>query len=378
MRINTNINAQNTLRNLNNTTNMIAESTAKLSSGFRINKASDDAAGLAIANKLRNTGAALTQASRNNDQASAMLQIADGGASQIASILDRMKELATQAASANVGSDAGKLDAEYQQLKSEITRIVNTTVYQGQNLLDGTAGGGVTVTGASTAYSAGSDVSDIKVLSSATGGITYTLSAAAGSNGVVQLKNGATVIDTVLAKDGAQSLTFANAGVVVDTAASFKTSTSGLVAASFDGKTVITAAGAGGGLNFVIDSTGNPTDMTKDELNVSITGIATTGLSNDLNSQASAATAMGQIDTELGNVATALGTIGAAESRLGYASQVIATKIQNYSAAQSTIRDVDMAAEMANFSKSQILQQAGTAMLAQANQSAQSVLKLFQ
>jgi flagellin len=378
MRINTNINAQNTLRNLNNTTNMIADSTAKLSSGFRINKASDDAAGLAIANKLRNTGAALTQASRNNDQASAMLQIADGGASQIASILDRMKELATQAASANVGADAGKLDAEYQQLKSEITRIVNTTVYQGQNLLDGSAGGGVTVTGASTAYGAGSDIADIKTLSSATGGVTYTISSASGSNGVVQLKNGAgTVIDTVLAKDGAQSLTFANAGIVVDTAASFHAST-GAAAASFDTKTVITAAGAGGGLNFIIDSTGNPTDTTKDELNVSITGITTTVLAHDLNSQASAASAMGEVDTELGNVATALGTIGAAESRLGYASQVTAAKIQNYSAAESTIRDVDMASEMANFSKDQILQQAGTAMLAQANQSAQSVLKLFQ
>src|SRR5436305_4435029 len=110
MRINTNINAQNTLRNLNNTTNMIADSTAKLSSGFRINKASDDAAGLAIANKLRNTGRALGQASRNADQASSILQIADGSAQQISQILDRMKELATQASSANVGTDAGKLD----------------------------------------------------------------------------------------------------------------------------------------------------------------------------------------------------------------------------------------------------------------------------
>ncbi len=298
MRINTNINAQNTLRNLNNTTNAIADSTAKLSSGFRINKASDDAAGLAIANKLRNTGAALSQASRNNDQAQAMLQIADGGAEQISSILDRMKELATQGASANVGSDAGKLDAEYQQLKSEITRIVNTTVYQGQNLLNGTAGGGVTVAAASTAYAAGSDVADVKVLANAVGGNTYTLSAAAGSNGVVQLKNGATVVDTVLAKDGAQSLTFANAGVVVDTAASFKTSTSGAVAASFDGKNIQTTAGAGGGLNFVIDATGNPTDTTKDELNVSITGIDATGLSHDLNSQSSAASAMGDVDTQ--------------------------------------------------------------------------------
>src|SRR5579884_3579374 len=124
MRINTNITSMNTLRALSNTENQLASSTAKLSSGFRINKASDNAAGLAIANKLRNTGAALTQAAQNSDQASAMLQMADGSAQQITSILDRMKQLATEASSANVGTDAGKLDAEYQQLKSEITRII--------------------------------------------------------------------------------------------------------------------------------------------------------------------------------------------------------------------------------------------------------------
>ena len=97
MRINTNINALNTLRNLGQTEKSVADSTAKLSSGFRINKASDDAAGLAIANKLRNTGAALTQASRNADQASSMLQIADGAAQTIGGIIDRMKQLAAAA-----------------------------------------------------------------------------------------------------------------------------------------------------------------------------------------------------------------------------------------------------------------------------------------
>src|SRR3954469_21526893 len=104
MRINTNVSALNTLRSLGQNNKAVADSTAKLSSGFRINKASDDAGGLAIANLLRNTGKALTQASRNAQQASSMLQVADGAISNVSGILDRMKELATQAASDNVGS----------------------------------------------------------------------------------------------------------------------------------------------------------------------------------------------------------------------------------------------------------------------------------
>src|SRR3954465_13347279 len=139
MRINTNVNAMNTLRNLSQTEKAVASSTAKLSSGFRINQASDDAAGLAIANKLRNTGAALTQASRNADQASAMLQVADGAAQTIAQIVDRMKQLAAAAATDNAGSGSDdqrdKLQNEFTALNNEIGRIVSTTKYQGVGLL---------------------------------------------------------------------------------------------------------------------------------------------------------------------------------------------------------------------------------------------------
>jgi Flagellin and related hook-associated proteins len=123
MRINTNVSALDTIRNLGNTQNALASSTAKLSSGFRINKASDDAAGLAIANKLRNTGRALGAAAKNVEQGTAMLQIADGSLQSIASILDRMKELSTQYGSANTGTDAqANIQAEFDVLSTEIDR----------------------------------------------------------------------------------------------------------------------------------------------------------------------------------------------------------------------------------------------------------------
>ena len=136
MRINTNVSALNTLRNLANSEQMVSSATAKLSSGFRINKASDDAAGLAIANKLRNTGRALSAAQKNVEQGTAMLQIADGSLQSISTILDRMKELATQYNSANTGTDAqANIQAEFDVLSTEIDRTVATATYEGSDLL---------------------------------------------------------------------------------------------------------------------------------------------------------------------------------------------------------------------------------------------------
>jgi len=258
MRINTNVSALDTIRNLGNTQNALASSTAKLSSGFRINKASDDAAGLAIANKLRNTGRALGAAAKNVEQGTAMLQIADGSLQSIASILDRMKELATQYGSANTGTDAqANISAEFDVLKTEIDRTVATATYEGSDLL-------------------------------------------------------------------------------------------------------------GQSLAFTVDATGTADDTVTADL--SSVSISSSGLD-----VADSST----VDTVLTDVNTAIGTVGAAESQLDFASKNLASKIENTAAAESTIRDVDMAAEMANFSKSQILAQAGMSVLSQANSSAQSVLQLF-
>jgi flagellin len=373
MRINTNVSALNTFRNLTSTENAVSSSMQKLSSGFRINRASDDAAGLAIANKLRNTGKSLEAASRNAQQAGSMLQIADGAGQSIASILDRMKELATQAASNTIGDQAGKLDDEFQALNNEIQRIVDTTKYQGTALLTGTGAGSVKVDDASTVYDGGSDVTKVTLSSSAASGKTWTIANAAADNNLVSITDGTDTYYAV-AKDGAQTISFAEAGVSIETSASFKIS-DGTDPGSFDGKTVITAAGTASGtpLTILVGATGDPSGT--DKLDLALPALAK--LSGDLTSISNAQTAMGSVDTLLNTVNSFLGNVGALQSRLDFASQNLATTIQNTAAAESAIRDVDMAQEMTTFSKNQILQQAGTAMLAQANQLGQGVLTLL-
>jgi len=270
LRINTNVAAINAHRQLLGTEAKLNSSMEKLSSGYRINRASDDAAGLAIANRLRANVRSLTVASRNVNEAKSLLNIAEGAASQIESILERMKELATQAASDNTSTtDKAKLNAEYQQLIQEIDRIVDDTDYQGTALLDG----------------------------------TFT--------GTFQVGSGDT--------SGVDTLT-----VSID----------------------------------ALDS-------------------ATLTADGDLTTAANATTELGAVDDAIDSLSTVLGNIGAGMNRLDYTYANIQVTIENFSASESVIRDADMAAEMVTFTKNQILLQAGTAMLAQANMSTQNVLSLF-
>ncbi len=271
LRINTNVAAINAHRQLLGTEAKLNMSMEKLSSGFRINRASDDAAGLAIANRLRVNVRSLTVASRNVTEAKSMLQIAEGSVNQIESILERMKELATQASSANASGDLDKLDAEYQTLLDEIDRISADAEYQDTPLLDGTFSG------------------------------TFQV----GSGG----------------EAGTDSM-----NVAIDTA---------------------------------VDTTG---------LSLTTSAVGTTE---------NAITALTDIDDAIDSVAEVLGGIGAGMNRLDYTYSNLQVQIENFSASESVIRDVDMASEMVTFTKNQILLQAGTAMLAQANMSTQNVLSLF-
>ncbi len=140
LRVNTTVAAINTHRKLLGTEKSMNSNMEKLSSGYRINHASDDAAGLSIANRLRTNVRSLTVASRNVSEARSMMTVAEGAANQVEGIIERMKELATQAASDNAATDRGKLNTEYGQLATEIDRIVNDTDYQGTDLVDGTFG----------------------------------------------------------------------------------------------------------------------------------------------------------------------------------------------------------------------------------------------
>ena len=380
MKIQTNTSANAALGNMRVNSQATERSIQRLSSGFRINRAADDAAGLAIANKLRNDGKALQQAQRNGAQASAMLQIADGGVQTIASILDRMKELASAAASDTIGNQRDKLDSEFQQLNDEIQRIVDTTQYQGTKLLDGSgaASVGVDLTNATNTFDDnGTEVSKVTVSGKAEAA-TYTLTSDQDANGVVTLSwtdgNGDAQEEKVLAVAGSQKLEFKKAGITVDTALGFVIG-DGTDPASFDGAVIEVEAITGGGtpLSILVGATGDPSGV--DKVDVALDQIAK--LTADLTSLGNAQTAMGAVDTLLDTVNDFIGTLGSVQSRVDFANQNVAVTLQNTQAAESTIRDADMAYEMTQFTKNNILSQAAQSMLSQANQSTQGILQLL-
>lgn len=371
MRINTNVPALNTQRILSQTNTAIARSIGRLSSGYRINRAADDAAGLGIANQMRADLRAMNQAARNAEQASSALQIAEGAAQTIASILDRMKELAVQAASDNTSDDGRlKIQAEFALLQEEITRIVDTTKFQGKTLLDGSWGQRIENLNFGT-------LTPTITLSGAVAG-TYTLTATAGSGGTN---------DTISLSDGttSQTIDLGGTGVLGDahdldfTRFGIRISISGLTDGASHSFDV-----AGTPVTFMVSVSGNEgqngaAGADDIELGTLDLRLETLGLdTHSLGTKADAQAAISAIDGAISMVSDAFGQIGAAQNRLDYALTNVRTAIENVSAAESTIRDADMAAEMTTFTRNQILQQTGMAMLAQANAAPQLVLRLLQ
>lgn len=369
MYIQTNTNAMNALRNIGVTEQNESRSIQKLSSGFRLNRAGDDAAGLSIANSLRSNGRGLMQAGRNASQATSLLQIADGATQTISTILDRMKELATESASSNVSdTDRSKIDAEFTSLKNEISRTIGSTTYQGTTLLNGTFGSSIDTTAASTLLAVGgvSNVQSNGAAASTTFTLTQTATTLKLDNGVTGAGN---VNQTVAYAGGAATLNFDRLGVSFAAGASVTTS-------SLNAAVVKTTAATGGSFR-VGDGASSDSDNI---VNVALGDVSLNGLglsSSGVASNSAATSALTAISSALATLNTTIGTIGAAQNRLDYATASVNSLYQNVSAAESVIRDTNMAQEYTNFSKQQILQQAGTAMLAQANTSAQSVLQLI-
>lgn len=372
MRINTNVAANEAYRNLGKVNSDVQSSMAKLSSGFRINKAGDDAAGLGIANKLRADTRALSQAAKNAEQANSLLAVAEGGLGTVGKILERMKELATQAASDNTDTDGRtRIQAEFVALRSEITRLVDTTKFQGKALLNGGFGNSVDTNVAnSDALDAGTDLFEAQISGTAAG--TYTFAQAA--DGELTLDDGNGNTQTVSVVAGRQTVTFDSFGITLELDANFDETAA---AGTLDGTAIVVDAGTDGG-SFMIGSSG--AYSTDDNISLSSLDISVATLGIDADSLATrtgAQTALSNIDDAIGVVNEAIGEVGAAQNRIGYALEAVRTQITNFTAAESVIRDVDMAEEMTKFSKNQILSQAGTAMLAQANQSAQGILQLL-
>lgn len=364
MRINTNIGALTAANSVSKVNDAVRSSTEKLSSGFRINKASDDAAGLGIANFFRSDIRALTQAQRNAEQANSVYQIAEGGVSGIQKVLERMKELAAQAASDSVDT-AGRtrIQSEYLSLTQEIDRVVSTTEFQGSKLLTGAYG-------SSVSHGVGANAT---VTSTAAAGVV-TLAIVDATH--IAATNGTVTQSVVWAQGTASTLNFSALGISVgvNTAAT---------SANMSGTLVTTTAGSGSFLIGAARSSGNDyTSATSNVLQVqgSALTLDTTTLKvagTSTSTLAGAQASMSAVDSALALVSSALGSIGAGQNRLASAIDNVKSTILNYQAAESSVRDLDMAAEMVSFSKNQIISQAGIAMLAQANQAGQGVLSLI-
>ena len=385
LRINQNIDALNSYRNLSVTQGQMSKSLEKLSSGYRINRAADDAAGLAISEGLRSQVGGLKVAVRNAQDGVSVVQTAEGALTETHSILQRMRDLAVQASNdGGLNADAkGNIQSEIAQLKSELTRISDTTQFNGTKLLDGTYTGkfqvgankGETISvGVSTAMSAlGLNVSGVSV----TGGTA--LAASAGGAPVIGGAAG-TVTITAAQLDTLDELKNLNGTITIGNK-SLDLATVKLTGATVDDQradllTKInavfgasgTATGATGAVDLVITgAAGGAGETAQQAATRAVVFSASTG----------ADTAIDAIDAAIKTVSTVRADLGAVQNRFDHTINNLNVAVENLSASESRIRDTDMASEMMSFTRSQILSQAGTAMLAQANQAPQGVLSLL-
>ena len=286
-----NLTAMNTNRQLGMVTGAQAKSTEKLSSGYRINRAGDDAAGLSISEKMRSQIRGLNKASDNAQNGISLIQTAEGALNEVHAILQRMNELATQGANdTNTSIDRGAINKEIKALGSELSRIQSTTQFNDMNLLDGSFGGKSLQVGAKADQTIGVDINALSSLA----------------------------VNTISATDNTGSTTLSNLGLAEASDANFA----------------------------------------------------------DANAEYSGAMTLIQADIKA--VSDLRSDLGAVQNRLEHTIANLDTTSENTQAAESLIRDVDMASEMVEFSKNNILAQAGQSMLAQANQATQGVLSLLQ
>ncbi len=392
MQVNTNLAANNAYRNLNTTQNALGKSMEKLSSGLRINRAADDAAGLAISEGLKSQVSGYTVAARNAQDGISVVQTAEGSLTQVQSILQRMRDLAVQAGNDSNNDDSrGAIKKETDQLTAELTRMSEATKFNGKALLNGStaemkfqvgadgnasnqisvdlskanvgaiaqnlgvAGGGTTSANFALATGVSALATDAATFSSVKDGVTTTITTKTlddAADGSIIGFQSVEEYANALRADAAFS---ANFTVAVDKDANG--AGVGIVVSAVNGGTVQTgtpeATGFAGG-------TAGPT-------------VAGLNFENATNAQAS----LQLIDTQIKTVSAARADLGAVQNRLESAISNLNVGKENLSAATSRITDVDMASEMVDFTRSNILAQAGTAMLAQANQSNQGVLKLL-
>ncbi len=330
---------------------MLQTAMARLSSGKRINSASDDAAGLAISNSMTSQITGMNQAIRNSNDGISLAQTADGALDEVTNNLQRIRELAVQSASGTYSDqDRANMQAEVSQLTSQISSSLKGASFNGVSLFDTTTGG----TGTSTSIQVGSNSAD-------------KINIDIGNLDITNLN--ASV--TTQADDTTPYVAVAGDALVgTQYTATDTTSTHAATAAE------IAAAGTGAVGDQIADVVGKTYTVSAGDSMTLKKGTVLTG--TDVSTVAGANSVMDSIDAMLDKVNTVRAGIGASESRLNSVVNNLTNNVTNLTDANSRISDADFSVETTNLAKAQILSQAATAMLAQANQSQQGVLKLLQ
>jgi len=381
--INTNIVSLNAQRNLGASQSSLATSMQRLSSGLRVNSAKDDAAGLAIAERMNTQIRGLNVAARNANDGISLAQTAEGALGKVGDMLQRMRELAVQSGNAtNSATDRAALQAEVAQLKEEVQRVATTTAFNGTRLLDGSftaqsfqvgANAGETI---ALAAVADADLAALGTLTRNTH--TQTLGALTVTNGALATSleiNGETVgIAASASRTAADALTALVSAF--NTAKADTVNNPGLANVTMAANGAITSTDP----TLTIAAPTNLTGVTAGTTAGTVAGTTVdTGITHlTVATAADAVFALDAIDSALSAVNQARGTLGAVQSRFESAIANIRVTAENLSAARGRIVDADFAMETANLARAQILQQAGTAMVAQANQLPQMVLQLLQ
>lgn len=393
MRINNNLMAMNAHRQLGINSASQSKSLEKLSSGYRVNRAGDDAAGLAISEKMRGQIRGLTQASRNAQDSISLIQTAEGALTESHNILQRMRELAVQSANdTNTNQDREQLQSEVQQLKAELNRIANTTEFNTKKLLDGSAKGLADSIAGAVKYSYNTRITFSSAFSLdplLTGGAlkneSYTIvrvaegTAFATGDYAIYGQSGTASSDLTVASTSINvttALLTAAAVIAVDTAAGLTLSSMAvgesitLTFSRFEAAgtnldtAVMTQIGANAGQSALISIR---------SMNASDLGVTNVKVDSKFGS----INAIETVNQAITKVSTTRSNLGAMQNRLEYTIKNLDTSAENLQASESRIRDVDMAKEMMTYTKSNILNQAAQAMLAQANQAPQGVLQLL-
>ncbi|HOX67613.1 MAG: flagellin [Burkholderiaceae bacterium] len=393
--INTNINSLTAQRNLNASQGSLSTSMQRLSSGLRVNSAKDDAAGLAIAERMNTQVRGLNVAARNANDGISLAQVAEGALGKVGDMLQRMRELAVQSANAtNSADDRKALQSEVGQLRDEINRVAKQTSFNGTKLLDGSfsaatfqiganSGEAITIaalTNASTDGLSNVDYGAGNVTDVSTGTITTLTAVAAGT--LAMTVDGTEYDLAALGDARSAEERLGQVAEAINRRAS-DTGVTAYLSKETDGDYTIEFRSS------KLDSTGVPAAVSFGGFTVAETGIgdtsATIAATNatgiaDLSVETTEESwlAIKQIDDSLDQINSARATLGAVQSRFENAVSNIMIQSENTAAARGRIMDADFAAETANLSRAQILQQAGTAMVAQANQLPQQVLQLLQ